>query len=397
MSNEIETALAERDAAIKEVVEALETKNAKLEEKNAEINDRLVELEQRTPNFIPDMKKQPEFSLAKVMRHLSNPRDNPLDGYEAECHQELSGKGGISRPNAVLIPLSTKAYVDYNTPNFNSPLTSAGGSSLVETVLHRDLIDVLREESVIMGLNPTVINATGDLDIPKKSSDSTAYWFGADGGDSITESTPVFTTLEMRPKFVAALTKASYKMMLQTGGNVKGILQRDMMAVLAEAFDLAALQGTGANSQPTGILNQSNILTDTWSDSPAVFLWDDVLEMERLLITNKSLKGNLAALCDATTYKTTKSTAKSSGDTVGFLAEPDGSMNSYPLRATTHMPDNTVLFGNWNELIVTEWGSIALEVDHSTGFATGVTAFRAILPVDFGVRHPESFVKSSLS
>jgi HK97 family phage major capsid protein len=394
---QIEKSLAERDEAIRVDLKSLETKNAKLEKTNADLADRLVHLEQRDPDFNLTGKKQPEFSLQKVMRHLSNPRDYPLDGYEGEMHQELAGKSAFNRPNAVLIPLSTKAYVDYNTPNFNSPLTSAGGLSLVETTLHKDLIDVLREESVIMGLNPTVLNATGDLDIPKKSSDSTAVWFGADGDDSITESTPVFTTLEMRPKFVAALTKASYKMMLQTGGNVEGILQRDMMAVLGEAFDLAALQGTGSNSQPTGILNQSGILTDLWTSSPAAFLWDDVLEMERLLITNKSLKGNLSALCDPVTYKTTKNTVKSSGDSVGFLAESDGSMNSYPLRATTHMPANTVLFGNWSELIVVNWGSIALEVDHSTGFATGVTAFRAILPLDIAVRHPESFVKSSLT
>jgi len=396
---QIETALDERDSAIRSELKTLTDNNTKLEKKNLELADRVVELEQREgPDFIPDMKKPPDFSLQKVMCHLSNPRDNKLDGYELEMHQELSEKNAFNRPNAVMIPLSTKAYVDYNTVNFNSPLESAGGSNLVETVLHKDLIDVLREESVIMGLNPTVLNnAEGDLDIPKKSSDSTAYWFGADGGDSITESVPVFTTLEMRPKFVAALTKASYKMMIQTGGNVEAILQRDMMAVIAEEFDRAALQGTGSNSQPTGVLNQSGILTDTWTGSPAVLLWDDVLEAERLLIVNKALKGNLAALCDPTTFKTTKSTAKSSGDTVGFLAEPDGSMNSYPLRATTHMPANTMLFANWNELIVTNWGSIALEVDHSTGFATGVTAFRAIMPVDFGVRHPESFVKSSRS
>jgi HK97 family phage major capsid protein len=395
---QIENAIDERDEAIRTDLKALDEKNTKLEKKNLELADRLVQLEQREgPDFIPDMKKAPEFSLQKVMRHLSNPRDNLLDGYEAEMHQELSGKAGFSRPNAVMIPLQTKAYVDYNTPNFNSPLASAGGSNLVETVLHKDLIDVLREESVIMGLNPTVINATGDLDIPKKTSGTTGYWFGADGGDSITESTPIFTALEMRPKFVAALTRASYKMMLQTGQGIEGILQRDMMAVLAEAFDLAALQGTGSNSQPTGILNQSGILTDTWTGSPAAFLWDDVLEMERLLITNKSLRGNLSALADPVTYKTTKNTVKSSGDSVGFLAESDGSMNSYPLKATTHMPANTVLFGNWSELIVVNWGSIALEVDHSTGFATGVTAFRAILPVDFGIRHPESFCLSTLS
>jgi HK97 family phage major capsid protein len=393
---QIETALAERDAAIKETVDALETKNEKLEKQNMEIAARLVEIEQREINFIPDMKKAPEYSLQKVMRHLASPNDNKLDGFESEMHTELSGKSGISRPNAIMIPLSTKT-VDYNTPNFNSPLASAGGSNLVETELHKDLIDILREESVILSLNPTLINATGDLDIPKKTTGTTGYWFTGDGSDSIEESTPVFTALEMRPKFIAGLTKASYRMMLQTGGGIEGILQRDLMATVAEAFDLAALQGTGANSQPTGILNQSGILTDTWTGSPAVLLWDDVLELERLMIVNKSLKGNLAALTDASTYKTTKSTAKSSGDTFGFLAEPDGSMNSYPLRATNHMPSDTILFGNWHELVVVTWGAVALEVDPYTNFASGTTGFRAILPVDFGVRHPESFVKSSLS
>jgi hypothetical protein len=61
------------------------------------------------------MKKQPYFSLQKVMRHLSNPRDYLLDGYEGEMHQELSGKSAFNRPNAVLIPLTVKAYVDYAT------------------------------------------------------------------------------------------------------------------------------------------------------------------------------------------------------------------------------------------------------------------------------------------
>ena len=201
----------------------------------------------------------------------------------------------------------------------------------------------------------------------------------------------------MRPNYVAALTKASYRMMNQTGGNIEGILQSDMMAVLGEAIDLAALQGSGSSNQPTGILNQSGILSDVWSSSPQAFDRESVLEMERLLITNKSLKGNLSALCDPVTYKATKNTVKSSGDSVGFLTEPDGSMNGYPLRATTHMPANTVLFGNWNELIVTTWGAMALEVDNSTGFATGTTGFRVILPIDFAVRHAESFVKSSTS
>ncbi len=130
--------------------------------------------------------------------------------------------------------------------------------------------------------------------------------------------------------------------------------------------------------------------------SPSTLTWDDVLDVERLLLDNKSLRGNLAALCDPTTFKSTKSTVKSSGDGLGFLAD-GGVMNGYPLRATTNMPANTILFGNWNELVVTNWGHIALEVDPYTNFATGTTGYRAILPIDFAVRHPESFVKSTLS
>jgi hypothetical protein len=140
----------------------------------------------------------------------------------------------------------------------------------------------------------------------------------------------------MRPKFVAALTKASYKMMLQTGQGIKGILQRDMMAVLGEAFDLAAL-------------------------------------------------------CDPVTYKTTKNTVKSSGDSVGFLAESDGSMNSYPLRATTHCPSNTVLFGTWSgataRFQVSDDNESFQHLTDEKGYAIGLYGddFASLLDIPSGV------------
>jgi HK97 family phage major capsid protein len=262
------------------------------------------------------------------------------------------------------------------------------------------MIDILREESIVMGLGATTFNAVGDVNVPRKASGTTAYWFGADDGDSITESDFNFGEIQIRPKYVAALTKASYRMLSQTGGTnnaVDSMIERDLMAVLAEALDNAALNGTGSNSQPTGIINQSNILTDTWTGSPSVFLWDDVLEMERLLIANKSLRGNLGALVDPTTYKSTKSTVKSSGDGLGFLSE-DGMLNGYPYRATTHMPANSVLFGNWQDLLIATFGGISLEVAQpGADFAKGTTSFRAILGTDIAVRHPESFVLSTIS
>ena len=388
----IETALAERDEAIRVDLKALETKNAKLEEKNSGLVDRIVHLEQLDSNFIPDLKKAPDYSIQKVMRHLADPR-NKLDGYEAEMHQELMQKGGINRPNAVMIPLAHKS-MHYSTA---SPDLQASNLVATET---GEMIDILREESIVMGLGATTFNAVGDVNVPRKASGTTAYWFGADDGDSITESDFNFDEILIRPKYVAALTKASYRMLSQTSGTnnaVDSMIERHLMAVLAEALDNAAINGTGSNSQPTGIINQSNILTDTWTGSPSVYLWDDVLEMERLLIANKSLRGNLGALVDPDTYKATKATVKSSGDGLGFLSE-DGMLNGYPYRATTHMPANSVLFGNWQDLLIATFGGLSLEVAQpGADFAKGTTSFRAILGTDIAVRHPESFVLSTKS
>jgi len=202
----------------------------------------------------------------------------------------------------------------------------------------------------------------------------------------------------MSPKFVGAYTKASYRMLLQTqdtSNTASDMIARDLMSVLAESIDDKSLNGTGSNSQPTGVLNQSGILTDLWTSSPSTLLWADVVEMERLLLTNKALRGNLAALCDPVTFAATKTTVKSSGDGLGFLSE-GGMLNDYEFRSTTFMPANSIIFGNWQDLLIANYGSIQLEsASTGTDFAKGTTAFRAIMPIDIAVRHPESFVLST--
>ena len=147
-TQEIKEALESRDSALEGKFDAMQAENEKLERKYMEAADRLVQLEQReSPESFRDSQTPNRPSLLKVIKHLSNPRDNPLDGLEREWHQELSAKseGVPGTGDAVFVPLSTR-YVDYGTVNFNSPLESAGGSNLVPQELHPELIDLLRQE-----------------------------------------------------------------------------------------------------------------------------------------------------------------------------------------------------------------------------------------------------------
>jgi len=401
-TQEIKEALESRDSALESKFDAMKAENEALNTKYMEAADRLVQLEQRgDPGELRDSHTPKRPSLLKTIKHLANPRDNPLDGLEREWHQELSAKseGVPGTGDAVFIPLSTR-YVDYGTVNFNSPLESAGGSNLVPQELHPELIDLLRQQSVLMQQGIRVMQAQGDLDLPVKDSGTTGYWFGADGADSITESTPVFSTIEMRPKFVAGLTKVSYKMLTQAA-NIESILAEDLAAVLAEQIDLKALQGTGSNNQPTGVLNQSGIGSLTWggADSPLLYnplnFWiDDAADMEQTLINAKAYQGNLSFLMDAGSYRTIRFQTDSNGGSVYGL-DREGKLLGHPVTPTTHMPANTALLGNWQDLVMAQWGSVALATDGGgDNFAKGDLSIRAIMPVDFAVRHAASFVKN---
>ena len=67
----------------------------------------------------------------------------------------------------------------------------------------------------------------GDVSIPKCTGSATAYWFGADHSDSVTESTGTICTVTMSPKTVGALSKFSHLMSLQSTPDIEQLIRSD--------------------------------------------------------------------------------------------------------------------------------------------------------------------------
>jgi len=388
------------DPKLKDVIEkmgsGLEQFTVDAGKKIAGLEDRLGMLEALNdrPNLVCDRPPSPhQHSFGRVLKALSDPRGQ-VDGFEAEWSQEFVEKTGIDLPGATWIPLSTKA-IDYDS---ESP--TSGGSNLIETELHsNEFIDILRQQSIILGLNPRMIRGTGDIDIPKQTQGATAYWVSGDG-DAITESESIYTTVQLRPTFCAAYTKYNYRVGLQTGGGVENIIRSDLMGQIAAEIDNQAINGDGTSNKITGILNVSGINSTSWGASPAAVAWSDVVELEKMLLDDKALVGNnLHYLVDPATYKAMKTTTKVSSDAgAGFLVDFENGrprLNGFPVHVSTHVPANTLIFGNFSELLVGDWGAIALASDPYTDFAKGTTGVRAFMPVDLAVRHAVSFAKSS--
>ena len=63
----------------------------------------------------------------------------------------------------------------------------------------------------------------------------------------------------MQPRTVAALTKYSHLMKLQSTPEIEQTIRAGFIAIIANAIDAAALNGSGSSGQPTGVLNTSGI------------------------------------------------------------------------------------------------------------------------------------------
>jgi len=389
----IERELTKRDEAIQAELKALKATNVKLADKATALGDQVHALEQKGASVLPEGKHK--YSIMKAIKSVVDPERFKLDGLERETHQEFQSKMASPMPGTIWIPMNTKA-VDYGTVNFNSPLESAGGSNVVPQQLG-SLVDMLRQASVIMGLNPTLIQATGDLDLPTKASGSTAYWVSGEGED-ITESQPTFSKKTLRPKYLSALVSVYARMLTQTGGDIERIIAQDLVNQLAVEFDRVCIQGSGSGSEPTGITNTAGVLTDVWTDSPATFQWGDALTLESKLLVANSNVGTVATVLDPTTQATLKGRTKVSADAgAGFLIE-NGQMNGHPVFATNNCPSNTIVHGNFEDLAIANWGAIGVSADpYGTSFASGSTRIRAMLPTDIAILHPASFVVSTPS
>jgi HK97 family phage major capsid protein len=204
----------------------------------------------------------------------------------------------------------------------------------------------------------------------------------------------------MSPKTVAAYTDISRRMLLQSSIDVEMFVRSDLASVLALAIDSAAIAGTGASGQPTGILNTSGIGLVALGTDGAAPTWASQIALETAVATSNADIGNLKYITNAKGRGKLKGTEIATG-TAQFLWGRDGMINGYEALATNQIPANLTkgsgtnlsaeLFGNFSDLIIGLWGSLDINVDPYSLGTSGAVRVTAFQDCDIGIRHAASF------
>ena len=276
---------------------------------------------------------------------------------------------------------------------------TAGGNTVATDLLASSFIDLLRNKMAVTGLGAKFLTGlVGQIAIPRQTAGATAYWVAENGAP--TESQQAFDQVTMTPKTLGAFTDITGKLLLQSSIDVEGLVRNDLATVIAMAIDLAAINGSGASNQPTGILNTAGIGSVAGGTNGLIPTWGNLVDLESQVAVANADLGALGYLTNAKVRGKLKQVSKVSGQN-GFIWE-DGTVNGYATGVSNQVPSNltkgtasgicsAILFGNFADLIIGQWGNLDIMVDPYTGSTAGTVRVVALQDVDVAVRHAESF------
>lgn len=319
-----------------------------------------------------------QYSMMRAIRALSS---GSWKGAELEKEASLAVAEKLGRDaRGFFVPWEVQTRAQ------NTGTLTAGGALVATNTLTGSFIELLRAKSVVVGLGAQMLSGlVGNVDIPKQTGASTAYWVGEDG--SATDSEATFGTVQLSPRTIANAVPITRRMLMQTDMSVDALITADIANVMALAVDLAILEGNGVN-KPLGIVSTTGVNTQSVASAGAP-TWAELVGFESAVDTDNALVGNLAYVTTPAVKGTLKTTKKDSGS--GIFLLDGGVANGYQVATTTQLTTNRIIFGNFADVIIANWGVLDIMQDMSTKAASGGVVIRAFQDLDAAVRHAESF------
>lgn len=326
------------------------------------------------------------YSLIRAI-HAQVTGDWSKAGMERELSKECARKLGRESAGGFFMPTAIRAS-DYTVG------TAAKGGNLVATdLLAGDFIDMLRNNAIVMQLGAKVLSGlVGNVAIPRQSGAASTYWVAEDG--DVTASSGSFDQVSLTPKTIGALSSMSRRVMQQSTPDIEMLVRNDLAKQIALGIDLAALNGSGASGQPKGICNTTGIGSVTISDAITYY---DLIDLETAVASANADVGGMAYVANAAMIGTLKKLKDGDDRPIwyqneGVVSGTPGQINGYNVYRTNQCPSGKVIFGNFSDLIIGEWGSLEILPNaYGDGYKNGAIEIRALQTVDIALRHAESF------
>ena len=353
------------------------------------------------PMVDPGVTEMREYSLVRAMNAIMN-RENCA---ELEISQELGkkmnrGTDGFFFPTN--LAAAKRAGLDSATATKGAELkyTEAGG-----------FIELLRNRCLVLQMGAEFLpGLQGKIGFSRQTGAATLAWLATENPGSDTAESNLTTDLvTIDAKTAIATTSISKQLLLQSAFPAESKVRNDLARIVAIGLDTAAINGSGASGQPKGILNQSGIGSVAMgTNGLAIPSVSALVDLETAVAVQNADFGSLGYLTTPGQRGVMKKTPafSTAGAAPIWTEGPQGSdmgwVNGYKAGASMNVPGNltkgtssgvchAVIFGNFGELIIGEWGALEILLDPFRLKKQGMIELTATYFCDVAVKHAASF------
>ena len=355
----------------------------------------------KSNNSIQDNNKMEKkyFSVSKLINAI---RTNTVDtdSYEFKTNEENKRALGIDNQRSVFL---TKSDLSYNAmyrayaDGFGGTLTGTGIPNGGDTLIQFQY----RPDMYATNLRPQLtLEKTGYKDVtsvdgrpiewPVCVSGINAAMVDLDG--NLPSTSMGWKNIRLQGKKIGGIAYIPYSLLSQAAPQADAIIEEDLIKDLYQIRDTKVFTGVGTTSsayEPLGILNNAEVNQVSTSG----FTWADFVDAEVKIREANDFSENLAWVMSPKTYGTLRATAKNAGNNgfvYGFICE-DEKIGRYPVYCNPAIPDDKVILGNFNELVICDFAGLQIVLDPYTGLQNNQVRGAGWIQMDATLQRPKSF------
>lgn len=295
-------------------------------------------------------KMNKEFRLIKAINDIANNRsvDETAQAVVKAGAEEMR-KAGVSYGGQIQLP----------TSELRTTITvTAEGEDVVATEIY-DILEPLRAKNVLVAAGAKFITGlTGDVQVPSMSAGNVT-WEGEvasakDGGQT-------FTAVKLSPKRLTAYVDISKQFLVQDSKSAEALIRQDIINAINSKLEATILgSAAGTTTQPAGIFNAKT--------KKNITSFKDVCDLEAV-IEDANVIGECKYVMSNKAKAALRNMAKSAKSTE--LVMEGGAIDGTAVLNTSNVEEQNVVYGDFSNLAIGQWGSIDLLVDPYTKAADG--------------------------
>lgn len=337
-----------------------------------------------------------KFQFTKAIKNRRTGKQ--LDGVEMEMYQEAVKEveeQGQQITGNIAIP---SKFIRIGA---RKDLTIATEGTDVRPLDLRGPIAILEPNPVVSTLGArSMTGLVGDVQFPRETAVPTLAWEGET--DANAESTPTMDKVTMAPNRLGGYVDISTTFTRQVSWSAETWIRQKLNRAFERKLDLTAIAGSGSGSEPAGILNLASLNAVDIGANGGAPTYAKILELIKAVDEDDAYEGNLAFLGNPKVrYKLMLTPKQASGAEGNFIMKERDDLLGYRFASSTQVPSNltdgsgtnlsALIFGNFNSLMIGQWGGIDLLVDQYTQATNGLLRVVINGYMDIAAEHDESF------